>query len=101
MKRINCCAGTAEAAELLAGRLKRSGVPIFSIDLDSQYFHVSNEYLSFSKALMCNYFGEGANMTTDCFPDTKGALTITCPDSSEKSVRQILVSNGAVSIRSM
>ncbi len=98
MKHIKCNAGSADNAEILAGKIARSGIPVFSIDLESEIYSKPSEPISFQKGLMCNYFGEGT-FAYKSHNESYGNLVITCPDEYAHAVEQIMMSNGGYSIK--
>ena len=98
MKHVRCSAESADSAEILAGRIARSGIPVFSIDLEAQILSKPSEPMSFQKGLMCNFFGEGTFKSSTPNESYSGVV-VTVPDEYAHAVEQIMMSSGGYSIK--
>ncbi len=100
MRRITCYAGSADNADIISGKIKQSGVPIFSIDISSDEIFRSHPEMTVTDRIISTFLGMGYDFSEQ-IPDTKAYITVTCPDSSEYRIRQLMISGGALSVKTM
>lgn len=95
MRIITCDLNSVENGELIMGKIRTLGIPVFSIDISYETFDQTEHPLDYAKHLQI----KATNSIFDTVIFSHVKLTICCPADSAKTIHQILVSQGATSIR--
>lgn len=98
MKTVSCSVTSVELGELLAGKIKRSGIAINSIDISYDRVRQNERPATFENRFDANFWGFEIDFA-EHFVYSAAKLSITCPEESVKPLHQILISNGAFSIK--
>lgn len=95
MRIITCDLNSVESGELISGKIRNLSIPIFSIDISYEAFDDTEHPLETTKHIQLN----STNSINDPLIFSHVKMTICCPASSMRSIHQILISQGATSIK--
>lgn len=95
MRIITCDLISVENGELISGKIKSMGIPVFSIDISYQPFDNLEHPVSQGKHINLNSFNSISNNIVNAHVK----MIIYCPSSSMKAIHQVLISQGASSIK--